>query len=146
MDSLIWGRSAIPTGGNAITLHQYLRKPVKDQHELHEWLRLGTSDSLPWSEQTPSHFLLFKPQSFSHFSSCICFSPTSSCHPSSRPNCNSYTTLYTLLTPLRLPFHSSSIAFWIGKAYKHSLQLALGLRVINLPFRLPDAELTQCWN
>lgn len=84
-----WGMCATPTGGNATPLHQDLRKPVRDLQELCEWLTPSTSDSFPSSEQTPSHFLLFKPQSFSHFASWICFSPTGSCHPSSRLNCSS---------------------------------------------------------
>lgn len=36
VDSLVRGRSAVLTGGNAIPSHQDLQKPVNDQHELCE--------------------------------------------------------------------------------------------------------------
>lgn len=116
--------------------HQDLRKPARDLQEFCEWLTPSTSDSFPSSEQTPSRFLLFKPQSFSHFSSCICFSPTGSCHPSSRLNCGSRRTLNTLTAPFRLSFNF--IFTWT--------LTAVCLRPQGPLTSLTDGGLTQCWN
>lgn len=89
---------------------------------------------------TPSHFPLLKQQIFTHFSSCIYFSPTGSCHPSSRLNCNSHNIAHTFN-----PFQTLSILLQAPfgqekQTYDHPLQFALGLKAIILTYRLLKSQ------